>query len=218
MNISILGKYPVIHEGIKSILKNKYENITSFTSIEDYLKTLNSKKNQNLINTEDTILIILLFDSNLEIINNILKIKCKYPNKIKLLTIDFNENKYIFSKVPKLNIDGYLSGTFTQEDIIYALYKISTGTKFYDQIIKDETAVAYTNKNLDSHLTRRELEILNQLSNGLSNFDIAKNLTISENTVKKHISNIFVKINVKDRTQATIYAYESGLIAKPLFL
>lgn len=218
MNISILGKYPVIHEGIKSILKNKYENITSFTSIEDYLKTLNSKKNQNLINTEDTILIILLFDSNLKIINNILKIKCKYPNKIKLLTIDFNENKYIFSKVPKLNIDGYLSGTFTQEDIIYALYKISTGTKFYDQIIKDETAVAHTNKNLDSHLTRRELEILNQLSNGLSNFEIAKNLTISENTVKKHISNIFVKINVKDRTQATIYAYESGLIAKPLFL
>lgn len=218
MNISILGKYPVIHEGIKSILKNKYENITSFTSIEDYLKTLNSKKNQNLINTEDTILIILLFDSNLKIINNILKIKCKYPNKIKLLTIDFNENKYIFSKAPKLNIDGYLSGTFTQEDIIYALYKISTGTKFYDQLIKDETAVTYTNKNLDSHLTRRELEILNQLSNGLSNFDIAKNLTISENTVKKHISNIFVKINVKDRTQATIYAYESGLIAKPLFL
>ena len=56
------------------------------------------------------------------------------------------------------------------------------------------------------------------MSNGLSNFEIAKNLNISENTVKKHISNIFIKINVKDRTQAIIYAYESGLIAKPLFL
>ena len=69
-----------------------------------------------------------------------------------------------------------------------------------------------------THLTRRELEILSQLSNGLSNFEIAKNLNISENTVKKHISNIFIKINVKDRTQAIIYAYESGLIIKPLFL
>ena len=109
-------------------------------------------------------------------------------------------------------------------DICYALHKISTGTKFYDRellyrLVEDEPAATITSKNnLGTPLTRRELEILSQLSNGLSNFEIAKNLNISENTVKKHISNIFIKINVKDRTQAIIYAYESGLIAKPLFL
>ena len=187
MKISILCRYPVIHEGIKAILRNKYEDITGFTSIEDCFKTLDSTENTSLNDTEDTILIITLFKEDLKIIDNILAIKDNY-SKLKLLIIDFNESKDMFFKVSKLNVDGYMLGTFAQEDISYALH------------------------------TRRELEILSQLSNGLSNFEIAKNLNISENTVKKHISNIFIKINVKDRTQAIIYAYESGLIAKPLFL
>lgn len=223
MNVSILCRYPVIHEGIKSVLKDKYQDITSFTSIEDCFKTLDSTENKSLCNTEDTILIITLFKEDLKIIDNILAIKDSY-SKLKLLIIDFNESKDMFFKVSKLNVDGYMVGTFAEEDISYALHKISTGTKFYDRellyrLVEEEPAATIISRNhLGSPLTRRELEILSQLSNGLSNFEIAKNLNISENTVKKHISNIFIKINVKDRTQAIIYAYESGLIAKPLFL
>ena len=223
MNISILCKYPVIHEGIKSILKEKYPSITSFTSIEDCFKALDNSDSDLINDTEDTILIVTLFKEDLRSIDNILSIKDNY-SKLKLLIVDFNESKDMFFKVSKLNIDGYMLGTFAQEDINYALHKIYTGTKFYDRellyrLVEEEPAATITGKsNLGSPLTRRELEILSQLSNGLSNFEISKNLNISENTVKKHISNIFIKINVKDRTQAIIYAYESGLIAKPLFL
>ena len=223
MKVSILCKYQVIHEGIKSILKEKYQSITSFTSIDDYFKTLDNPDNNLVNDSEDTVLIITLFREDLRIIDNILSIKDNY-SKLKLLIVDFNESKDMFFKVSKLNIDGYMLGTFAQEDINYALHKISTGTKFYDRellyrLVEDEPAATITGKgSLGSPLTRRELEILSQLSNGLSNFEISKNLNISENTVKKHISNIFIKINVKDRTQAIIYAYESGLIAKPLFL
>ena len=223
MKISILCKYPVIHEGIKSILKEKYQNITSFCSIDDCFKSLDNAEDSLIADTENTILIITLFKEDLKIIDNILAIKNHYT-RLKLLVIDFNESKDMFFKVSKLNVDGYMLGTFAKEDISYALHKISTGSKFYDRellyrLVEDESAATITGKNhLGSPLTRRELEILSQLSNGLSNFEIAKNLNISENTVKKHISNIFIKINVKDRTQAIIYAYESGLIAKPLFL
>lgn len=223
MKIAILCKYPVIHEGIKSILKDKYQSITSFTSIEDCFKALDNHDNDLINDTEDTILIITLFKEDLRSVDNILSVKDNY-SKLKLLIVDFNESKDMFFKVSKLNVDGYMLGTFAEEDINYALHKISTGTKFYDRellyrLVEDEHAATITGKsNLGSPLTRRELEILSQLSNGLSNFEISKNLNISENTVKKHISNIFIKINVKDRTQAIIYAYESGLIAKPLFL
>ena len=130
----------------------------------------------------------------------------------------------MFFKISKLNIDGYMLATLSEEDINYAIHKISSGNKFYDReliyrLVEIESAATITGKSSSGNpLTRRELEILSQLSNGLSNFEISKNLNISENTVKKHISNIFIKINVKDRTQAIIYAYESGLIAKPLFL
>lgn len=223
MKVSMLCKYPVIYEGIKSILKEKYPSITSFTCIDDCFKALDNPENDLLSDSEDTILIITLFKEDLRIIDNILSIKDNY-SKLKLLIVDFNESKDMFFKVSKLNIDGYMLGSFAKEDINYALHKISTGTKFYDRellyrLVEDESAAIITRKNtLGTPLTRRELEILSQLSNGLSNFEISKNLNISENTVKKHISNIFIKINVKDRTQAIIYAYESGLIAKPLFL
>lgn len=223
MNISILCRYPVIHEGIKSLLKDNFENISYFSSMDNCIKSLNSTDDKSINNTKDTLLIITLFKEDLEIIDNILSIKDNYSN-LKLLVIDFNESKNMFFKTSKLKVDGYILGTFAQEDINYALHKISTGAKFYDRellyrLVEDESAVTITSKNyLRTPLTRRELEILSQLSNGLSNFEIAKNLNISENTVKKHISNIFIKINVKDRTQAIIYAYESGLIIKPLFL
>ncbi len=223
VNISILCRYPVIHEGIKSLLKDNFENISYFSSIDNCIKSLNSTDDKSINNTKDTLLIITLFKEDLEIIDNILSIKNNYSN-LKLLVIDFNESKNMFFKTSKLKVDGYILGTFAQEDINYALHKISTGSKFYDRellyrLVEDESAVTITSKNhLRTPLTRRELEILSQLSNGLSNFEIAKNLNISENTVKKHISNIFIKINVKDRTQAIIYAYESGLIVRPLFL
>lgn len=223
MNISILCRYPVIHEGIKSLLKDNFENISYFSSMDNCIKSLNSTDDKSINNTKDTLLIITLFKEDLEIIDNILSIKDNYSN-LKLLVIDFNESKNMFFKTSKLKVDGYILGTFAQEDINYALHKISTGAKFYDRellyrLVEDESTVTITSKNhLRTSLTRRELEILSQLSNGLSNFEIAKNLNISENTVKKHISNIFIKINVKDRTQAIIYAYESGLIIKPLFL
>lgn len=218
MKISILCKYPVIHEGIASLLKEKYENINSFFSMEDCFTALG-----NLENTNNHLLIITLFKDDLKNVDNILSIKDTYSD-LKLLIIDFNESKDMFFKISKLNVDGYMLSTFGKEDINYAIHKLCSGCKFYDRellyrLVEAEAASTITSKTpLGSPLTRRELEILSQLSNGLSNFEISQNLHISENTVKKHISNIFIKINVKDRTQAIIYAYESGLIAKPLFL
>ena len=61
-------------------------------------------------------------------------------------------------------------------------------------------------------MTRRELEVLKLLSVGLYNKEIGKNLGISERTVKNHISNIFKKINVMDRTQAAVFAIRNNLI------
>ena len=61
-------------------------------------------------------------------------------------------------------------------------------------------------------LTRRELEVLIQLANGSFNKEIATSLNISERTVKNHISNIFKKIDVNDRTQAAVFAIKNDLI------
>ena len=61
-------------------------------------------------------------------------------------------------------------------------------------------------------LTNRELEVLIEVANGMFNKEIATSLNISERTVKNHISNIFKKIDVSDRTQAAVFAMNNNLI------
>ncbi|WP_313560738.1 response regulator transcription factor, partial [Ruminiclostridium cellobioparum] len=61
--------------------------------------------------------------------------------------------------------------------------------------------------------TTREIEVLKLIAEGMINKEIAKNLYISEKTVKNHISNIFKKLDVNDRTQAAIYAFKHNIKA-----
>lgn len=61
-------------------------------------------------------------------------------------------------------------------------------------------------------LTNRELEVLIQISKGMSNKEIGANLNITERTVKNHVSNIFKKIDVADRTQAALFAIKNKLV------
>jgi DNA-binding NarL/FixJ family response regulator len=63
-----------------------------------------------------------------------------------------------------------------------------------------------------SELTDREVEVLRLIAKGATNREIAEALVISEGTVKNHISNILVRLNVRDRTQAAIYARDHGLL------
>ncbi len=95
----------------------------------------------------------------------------------------------------KIGIDGYILANIESEDIGYAVKQLS---KDKNECMED--------------LTKREREILICIAQGKSNIEISKELFITEHTVKKHTSNIFSKLNLKDRMQAALYAYNNGII------
>ena len=75
-----------------------------------------------------------------------------------------------------------------------------------------EDAINGDRRNLHEDLTNRELEVLHLIADGLSNQEIADKLYITLKTVKTHVSNILSKLEVSDRTQATIYAFKHGIV------
>lgn len=94
--------------------------------------------------------------------------------------------------------EAYIQGNMTKE-LIKEFKRITSNTK---------------EKSEDSNLTSREKEVLALIAEGLINREIAKRLYISEKTVKNHVSNIFKKLNVTDRTQAAIYAYKNNITSQ----
>lgn len=146
-------------------------------------------------------------------------IKQKNPEaKIIMLTIH-QDREYLF-KALQLGANGYVLKDADGAVLIEAIRKVYQGEAFIQPTMARELIVEfkrYTSGEVqasrkNSLLSDRELEVLDLIAKGLLNKEIAKALYISEKTVKNHISNIFKKLNVSDRTQAAVYALKNNLV------
>jgi NarL family two-component system response regulator LiaR len=82
------------------------------------------------------------------------------------------------------------------------------------RVVQEVRGARRDTPNLFTDLSDRELEVLRLIADGLSNAEIASKLVISEKTVKGHVSNILGKLHMIDRTQAAVYAWQQGLVAR----
>ncbi len=114
-----------------------------------------------------------------------------------------------------LGVDGYILKEALPEELISAIRLVHRGKKYYDPVVVQFAMEQYKgNKRRLEELTPREMEVLIALSQGMNNKEIATDLVISEHTVKKHIGQILEKLELKDRTQAALYAVSRGLNKK----
>lgn len=111
------------------------------------------------------------------------------------------------------NVSGYILKNALPEEFITAIRMVARGKRYYDPEILDDVLGLESNEPF-AELTAREKDIIQALARGLSNRAISKEFCISENTVKKHISNLLGKLNLEDRTQAALYAFSRGLGAE----
>ena len=199
MQVIVISESLIIRKGIIEILsKESYVN----TIKESHIYT-------DIYNDNYDLLVIDLNKNNKQYLYDIEKIKIE--KNIKVMVLDFYEDKLLFSKCMKAGIDGYILANIDSEDIGYAVKQLSKDKKYYDAELI-ESYISRDEKEYMEELTKREQEILICIAQGKSNVEISNELFITEHTVKKHTSNIFSKLNLKDRIQAALYAYNNGII------
>ena len=134
--------------------------------------------------------------------------------KVLILTVH-NETEYLLKAVD-IGVDGYLLKDSESAELKRAINAVLNGENYIQPSLIPALNNRLVSRDIDKDkiesLTKRELEVLIQVANGLFNKEIATSLDISERTVKNHISNIFKKIDVSDRTQAAVFAIKNDLI------
>lgn len=124
---------------------------------------------------------------------------------IKTFVITSSSSESDFVKAKNMGIDAYILKDAFIDDIVYSLRVVDRGGKFYSSdLMANVGNTSEDDKRIDT-LTRRELEVALLLREGYSNAKIANNLSISEGTVKKHISNIFSKLEIYNRTEVLVF-------------
>jgi DNA-binding NarL/FixJ family response regulator len=137
--------------------------------------------------------------------------------KVVMLTT-FEDDDYIFGAL-NAGASGFLLKRTRPEELIAAIHTVAAGDsllspsvtrRVIDRMAREPPVELSSSRQLDS-LTRREREVLEHVAQGLSNGEIAATLFIEESTVKSHVKRILMKLRLRDRVQAVIFAYESGV-------
>lgn len=161
---------------------------------------------------------VVLLDINMPEMNGLEVLAYLKDNDINanvlILTIH-NEVEYLYKAV-EIGVKGYVLKDSESDVLIRAIRSIYEGDSYiqpnmasllFKKMNNDE---ASTSQN--SRLTKREVEVLKLITEGMLNKEIAHKLCISEKTVKNHVSNIFKKIEVSDRTQAAVFAIKNQIV------
>ncbi|MFC1903083.1 response regulator [Chloroflexota bacterium] len=153
----------------------------------------------------------------LEATRHIVAEQSKVPTRVLILTT-FERDEYIFESL-RSGASGFILKNAPPEDLINAIRVVAKGNALLapsvtQRIIAEfaKKPVPKTYKEETKRLTEREIEVLRLVARGKTNEEIAGELVIGEATVKTHVSNVLTKLDLRDRVQAVVFAYESGLV------
>lgn len=139
------------------------------------------------------------------------------PTRVLILTT-FERDEYIFAAL-RAGASGFLLKNASPEDLIEAVRVVAAGNALLAPSVTRRIIAEFArmpNPPLQSEdlerLTEREMEILRLLARGLTNAELAARLFVGEATVKTHVSHVLGKLELRDRVQAVVFAYESGLV------
>ena len=210
ITILIVDDHEVVRKGLKAFLDAQPDFIVigESSSGEDAIKAAEKY-------LPDVLLMDLVM-SGMGGVEATRRVKNIIPRTQIVVLTSYHQDEFIFPALQAGAIS-YVLKDVAMEDLADAIRKAAHGEgvlhpRVAERVIQEINGSFHSAYNPFSILTCREMEVLRLIARGLSNSEIAVDLFISENTVKGHVSNIFSKLQLADRTQAAVFAWEQGLI------
>lgn len=209
VQIMIADDHSMIREGLKNLLEldGDIQVISEAVDGEDCLDKLQVVKPD-----------VLLLDINMPKKNGleVLKTLKSRRSKLKVLVLTVhNETEYLMKAVD-IGVNGYVLKDSESAELKKAIFTVADGETYIQPSLIPALNAKMIETNKDAEkiksLTKRELDVLKLLAVGMFNKEVGKRLEISERTVKNHVSNIFKKLEVTDRTQAAVFAIRNNLV------
>lgn len=209
ISVMIVDDHPIVREGLTSILECE-EDIQVVAEAADGAEAVEKVRS---IQPD-----IMLIDMRMPVVNGVSAIRQirAFDDRIRFIILTtYNNEEYVFEGI-KAGARGYLLKDAKPSELVDAIRRVAQGeslihstlmTKLLDRISNpDQTGIQQFG------LTNRELELLSLLSEGASNVEIAGKLFISIKTVKTHVTHIFEKLKVRNRTEAVTKVHKLGLL------
>src|SRR6202167_951853 len=143
----------------------------------------------------------------------------KYPATRVLILTTFDADEYVYEAL-RAGASGFLLKDAPADQLITAVRCVAAGDALIDPSVTRRLIARFTRSvrpaapapEIAAKLTTRELDVLRLIARGLSNTEIAAELVIEESTVKTHVGRVLTKLDLRDRVQAVVLAYQTGLV------
>ncbi len=210
MRVIICDDQAIIRDGLELLLKLESDiDVVGLARDGAEAVALAAQKNPDLV----------LMDLKMPGVNGVeatRQIRTRHPAVKVLVLTTYDDDEWVFDAI-RAGASGYLLKDTPREAVIDAIRGTVEGKSFVDPLVAGKLLEQVSSKKtqpqslITDKLTRREVDVLRFLARGLNNADIAAQLHLSEGTVRNHVSAIFAKLNISDRTQAAIMAIRHGL-------
>ena len=200
--VLVLDDHPIARQGLESIIKlhKPEEETVQAGTVKEAIDLAREKSIDSVFGDLN-----LHNESGFDFLEWIQNQNHDKNKNIKTFVITSSSSEIDFMKAKNMGIDAYILKDAFVDDIVYGLKVVDRGGKFYSSdLMANVGNTSDEEKKIDT-LTRRELEVALLLREGYSNAKLANILSISEGTVKKHISNIFSKLEIYTRTEVLVF-------------
>jgi NarL family two-component system response regulator LiaR len=166
----------------------------------------------------DVILMDLVMPGGVDGVEATRRVKLVSPRTQVVVLTSYHEDEYIFPAI-RAGALSYVLKDIGAKELSEAVRKAAQGEAVINprvaaRLVREVRGNRDLTPNPFTDLTEREMEVLCLIADGRSNANIAEKLVISEKTVKGHVSNIFSKLHLADRTQAAVYAWREGIVRR----